>query len=344
MTQSSGTGADEGTSARRALVIGAAGQDGSYLCELLITKGYEVSGIVRRDAPEAIPNLAAVRDEIRLVQADLGDFPRVEKEIREFAPSEIYNLAAVSFGPDAWRDPVGTARVGTLAVCRLLEAIRASAVMPRFFQASSAWVFGQAEHAPQTERTPYRPVEPYGAAKAYADFMIRAYRERYRVFACSGIFYNHESPRRSERFVTRKITRTAAAIKLGLQRELVLGDIDAVRDWGYAKDFVKAAWLMLQAERPDDYVVATGEAHTVREIAELAFAALDLDWRSHVRVDSALMRGSYPEADLIGDATAAVERLGWKPSVTFEELITLMVEADIKDLSSADGTAVAQDS
>jgi GDPmannose 4,6-dehydratase len=319
---------------RRALVLGAAGQDGSYLCELLLEQGYEVTGVVRRASPE-LPNLDGVRDQIRLVESDVADGGRVEQEIRETEPSEIYNFASVSFGPDVWSDPIRTARLGTVAVCRLLEAIRASSVRPRFFQASSAWVFGRPEHAPQTEQTPYDPVEPYGAAKAYADFLIRAYRDRHGIFGCSAVFYNHESPRRSDRFVTRKITRTAAAIKLGRERELVLGEIDARRDWGYARDFVAAAWLMLQAEQPDDYVVATGEAHTVREFAEIAFGLLDLDWREHVRVDQGLMRGSDQVANLVGDATAARERLGWTPSVTFPELVELMVTADLKELSGA---------
>jgi GDPmannose 4,6-dehydratase len=318
---------------RRALVIGAAGQDGSYLCELLVEKGYEVTGFVRRPPETRFENLEGIREEINLVHADLADVDRLETEVRKAEPDEIYNLASVSFGPDAWSDPIRTAQVGTLAVCGLLEALRASAGEPRFFQASSAWVFGHPAEAPQTERTPVAPVEPYGAAKAYGTFVTTAYRERYGLFACSGIFYNHESPRRSERFVTRKITKGAAAIKLGRERELVLGDVDAVRDWGYAKDFVEAAWLMLQADRPDDYVIATGEAHTVGEFADVAFGALDLDWREYVRIEPELRRGGAQPADLVGDATAARERLGWKPSVTFEELVALMVEADVEALS-----------
>jgi GDPmannose 4,6-dehydratase len=333
LTQPPASDSAEHTSAPRALVLGASGQDGSYLCELLVEKGYEVTGVIRRDPRNRIPNLDRVRDEIRLVQADLADFERLEEEIREFEPGEIYNLASVSFAPDAWSDPIQTAQVGTLAVCRLLEAIRRSRVEPRLFQASSAWIFGRPDVAPQTERTPIAPVEPYGAAKAYAGFMIRAYRERHGLFGCSGIFYNHESPRRSERFVTRKITKTAAAIKLGIERELILGDTNAMRDWGYARDFVEAAWLMLQAEEPNDYVIATGEGHTVGEFAEIAFGVLDLDWREYVRFDPALMRGRGQQADLVGDATAARERLGCTPSVTFQDLVKLMVEADLRALS-----------
>jgi GDPmannose 4,6-dehydratase len=321
----------------RALVIGAAGQDGSYLCELLLEKGYEVTGVVRRDPRQPIPNLEPIRGDLRLVCADLGETDRLGAEIRAFEPAEIYNVASVSFGPDAWKDPLLTTHLGTMAVCGLLEAIRTSATEARFFQASSAWVFGRPEHAPQNERTPYRPIEPYGAAKAYGNYLIQAYRRHYGVFACSGIFYNHESPRRPEHFVSRKITRTAAAIKLGLAHELLLGDIDAARDWGYAKDFARAAWLMLQAAEPDDYVIATGERHSVRELVEAAFSALDLDWRDHVRIDPALQRGSGDVANLLGDATAARERLGWTPSVRFDGLVRLMVDADREQLSR--GTA-----
>jgi GDPmannose 4,6-dehydratase len=317
----------------RALVLGAAGQDGSYASELLVAKGYDVTGVVRSDPAERIPNLDGVRESMRLVQADLADLGRLAGVIDEAAPAEIYNFASVSFGPDAWRDPIGTAQLGAVAVCGLLEAIRASAGGARLFQASSAWVFGRPERSPQTESTPYGPVEPYGAAKAFADFLVGAYREHHGVFACAGILYNHESPRRSERFVTRKVTRTAAAIKLGLARELVLGNVDVARDWGYAKDVVEAAWLMLQAERPEDYVIATGESHAVRELLELAFGALDLDWEDYVRLDPALGRGAGELVGLVGDATAARERLGWAPSVTFPDLVELMVEADLAELS-----------
>jgi len=313
----------------RALVLGAAGQDGSYASELLVAKGYDVTGVVRSDPAERIPNLDGVRESMRLVQADLADLGRLAGVIDEAAPAEIYNFASDSFGPDAWRDPIGTAQLGAVAVCGLLEAIRASAGGARLFQASSAWVFGRPERSPQTESTPYGPVEPYGAAKAFADFLVGAYREHHGVFACAGILYNHESPRRSERFVTRKVTRTAAAIKLGLARELVLGNVDVARDWGYAKDVVEAAWLMLQAE----YVIATGESHAVRELLELAFGALDLDWEDYVRLDPALGRGAGELVGLVGDATAARERLGWAPSVTFPDLVELMVEADLAELS-----------
>ena len=276
-----------------------------------------------------------MRDKITLVQADLGDTPRLERAIRDFEPNEIYNLASVSFGPDAWSDPVLTAELGTVALTALLEAIRASRVPARFFQASSAWVFGQPEHSPQNEHTPYAPSEPYGAAKAFGDFLVRAYRARYDQFACSALFYNHESPRRPERFVTRKITRAAAAIKLGLQNEVVLGDIDAKRDWGYAKDFVAAVWAMLQADQPDDYVVATGEAHTVREFIELAFSHAGLDWEQHVKFNASLQRGEGQVANLVGDSSKLRAQLGWRPSISFEELVRLMVDADLDELSRA---------
>lgn len=321
-------------SARRALVIGAAGQDGSYMCELLVAKGYDVTGLVRRESSETFPNLAAVRDGIELVQADLADTLTVERVIAERSPAEIYNFASVSFGPDAWSDPVRTASLGTVAVAGLVDAVHRVAPESRLFQASSAWIFGQPDRAPQNESTPSAPVEPYGVAKAYSTALLGCYRERHGLFACSGILYNHESPRRPERFVTRKVTRAAAAVKLGLCDDLALGDVGALRDWGYALDYVRAAWLMLQAETPDDYVIATGELHSVRELVEAAFSALGLDWERHVRADPKLERPAGGVANLVGDATAARTRLGWERSVTFQELVALMVEADLVDLST----------
>jgi GDPmannose 4,6-dehydratase len=319
----------------QALVIGAAGQDGSYLCELLLEKGYEVAGVVRRDPAGVLPNLESVRDEIRLVHADIADTERLRGIIVELDPDEIYNFASVSFGPDAWNDPVETARLGTVAFAALIALVREHAPSARLFQSSSAWVFGQPARSPQDENTPYSPVEPYGAAKAFGDFLVRAYRARDGLFACSGIFYNHESPRRPDRFVTRKITQAAAAISLGRGDELVLGDLEALRDWGYAKDFVGAAWSMLQADEARDYVIATGEAHSVREFVEVAFGALDLDWERHVRFDPAFQRTRAEVANLVGDSSAARSRLGWQPSVSFGELVRMMVEADVAALSSA---------
>jgi GDPmannose 4,6-dehydratase len=318
---------------RRALVIGAAGQDGSYLTELLLDKGYDVAGVVRANVDGRFHNLDAVRERIHLVRADLADTETLVRAIDDFEPDEIYNLASVSFGPDAWTHPVETAHLGTVAVAALLEAVHRRGNDTRFFQASSAWVFGQPAQAPQDEETPYAPTEPYGAAKAYSNFLIRAYRGRYGTFACSGLFFNHESPRRPVRFVTRKITRAAAAISLGLEQELVLGDVDAVRDWGYAKDFVAAVWSMLQLSEPQDFVLATGETHTVREFVDLAFRRLDLDWTEHVRLDPALRRSKAEVVNLVGDASRARAQLGWAPTVTFEQLVAMMVDADLAELS-----------
>ncbi|HSF61539.1 MAG TPA: GDP-mannose 4,6-dehydratase [Gaiellaceae bacterium] len=323
------------TSSRCALVIGAAGQDGSYLTELLLEQGYRVVGIVRADA-DGMPNLARVRDRIDLVAADLEDTEAILRAVATHAPAEVYNLASVSFGPDAWDDPVRTVELGGLAVARLLEGLRSARAAPRFFQASSSWVFGRPRESPQNERTPFAPVEPYGAAKALGDFLVRGYRERHGLFACSGLFYNHESPRRPERFVTRKITTAAASISLGLSDRLVLGDVESRRDWGFAVDYVRAAWLMLQADEPADFVVATGETHTVREFAEVAFSAVGVDLERHLVLDSSLSRTKGQVADLVGDASAARTALGWSPTVTFDELVRLMVDADLATLSGSE--------
>ncbi|MGH3133755.1 MAG: GDP-mannose 4,6-dehydratase, partial [Gaiellaceae bacterium] len=295
-----------------ALVVGAAGQDGSYMTELLLEQGYHVVGVVRRDPAAEIPSLEAVRDRIDLVQADLLDVNAIEKAVAVHRPTEMYNFASVSFGPDAWADPVRTTELGSLAVAQLLEVVRRADPSPRFFQASSAWVFGRPAESPQTERTRYAPVEPYGAAKAFGDFLVRGYRERHDLFACSAIYYNHESPRRPDRFVTRKITKAAASIRSGLATELELGDLHARRDWGYAVDYVRAAWLMLQADEPSDYVIATGETHAVRELVELAFTAAGLEWERHVRVNASLARPKGQVANLVGDSSAAHAALGWK--------------------------------
>ena len=316
-----------------ALVIGAAGQDGSYLTELLLEQGYRVVGIVRGDLSDEMPNLEHVRNRIELVRADLANTEAVVDALATYEPSELYNFASVSFGPDAWNDPVRTAELGALAIARLLEGIRSTNPALRFFHSSSAWVFGRPTNVPQTELTPYAPVEPYGAAKAFGDFLIRGYRERHDLYACSGLFYNHESPRRPARFVTRKITNAAASIALGLSDRLVLGDVEAQRDWGFAADYVRAAWLMLKADEPSDYVIATGQAHTVRGFAETAFSHVGLDLERHLSVDPTLGRAKGQVANLIGDASAARERLGWSPTLTFEELVRLMVDADVAALS-----------
>jgi GDPmannose 4,6-dehydratase len=287
-------------------VTGASGQDGSYLVELLVDRGYEVVGLDRGDV-------------------DLLDADAVLATVREAAPQEIYNLASPSFVPRSWEEPVEVTQLGTVGVTVLLEAIRAVDPSIRFFQASSADVFGVPVETPQAETTPFRPVSPYGAAKTYATHIVAAYRRRYGLHASSGILFNHESPRRSTAFLPAKVAHGVAAIAAGREHELVLGDLDAERDWGYAPDFVEAMWLMLQQDDGDDYVVATGELRSVRELVEIAFRHAGLDWQEHVRVDDSLVRGQ--NYALVGNAEKARSRLGWKPSVTFEELVALLVDA-----------------
>src|SRR5262245_9027449 len=321
------------TTSKTALVIGAAGQDGSYLTELLLERGYHVVGVVRRAEAVALTNLEHVLDRVDLVTGDLADTSAIIATVATYEPDEVYNFASVSFGPDAWDDPVRTVELGGLAIARLLEGLRTVRATPRLFHASSSWVFGRPARSPQNEQTPYAPVEPYGAAKALGDFLIRGYRERHDLFACAGLFYNHESPRRPERFVTRKITKAAASIALGLSDRLVLGDVEARRDWGFAPDYALAAWLMLQADEPADFVIATGRAHTVREFAEIAFSRAGLDLARHLAGDPALCRAKGQVADLVGDASAARSTLGWSPTVPFEELVGLMVDADLATLS-----------
>jgi GDPmannose 4,6-dehydratase len=291
---------------RRAIVTGAGGQDGSYLVELLRSRDYDVVGIEHGDV-------------------DLTDVDAVAALLRDAAPDELYNLASPSFVPRSWEQPLETAHVGVTAVTVLLEAVREVDSSIRLVHASSAEVFGVPAESPQRETTPFRPRSPYGAAKAYGTFLIAAYRERYGLHAGSAILFNHESPRRSPDFVPAKVARAAAAIAAGRQNELVLGDLDAKRDWGYAPDYVNAMWLMLQQEEPEDFVIATGELHTVQELVELAFAHVRLNWRDHVRVDESLRRGQLYE--LVGDASKARTKLGWEPSVTFEELVALLVDA-----------------
>lgn len=317
---------------KRALVIGASGQDGSYLSELLVARGYDVLGVVRRPVDAEHPNLSAVRDRVSLLQADLTDRPAIADAFAEFRPDEIYNFAAVTFGPDAWSDPARTAELGTVALAGMLEAARDHCPDARVFQSSSSWVFGHPETAPQNESTPLAPVEPYGAAKAFGNHLVAAYREHYGMFACSGIFFNHESPRRGERFVTRKITLGVARVKLGLADELVLGDLEARRDWSFAGDFVEAVWLMLQQDRPDDYVLARGELRSVREFVEAAFSRVGLDWREHVRVDRSFQRSGGQVVDLVGDSSLAAQRLDWRPKTDFGELVAMMVDADLAAL------------
>jgi GDPmannose 4,6-dehydratase len=320
---------------RRALVTGAAGQDGSYLVELLLERGYEVSGIVREDPAAELPNLVSVRERVELFQADLLDEDVLAAILREERPHEVFNLAAPSFVPRSWERPVETAEFAAVGVTSLLEAVRAVDPSIRVYQASSSEIFGEPVESPQTESTPLAPLTPYGVAKAYGHFIVASYRKRYGLHASCGILYNHESPRRPVDFVPSKIAHGAAAVSLGLASELALGDLDAERDWGYAGDYVEAIWLMLQQERPGDYVVASGELHSVRELAELAFAHVALDWREHVRVDESLLRGEAELHRLVGDASRARKLLGWRPRIGFEDLVRLLVDAAVQGLTSS---------
>jgi len=317
--------------ARRALITGITGQDGSYLAELLLEKGYEVHGMVRRLSSENYGRLEGIRDRINLHTGDLLDQSALVDVLRASEPDEVYNLAAMSFVAASWNQPVLTAEFTGTGVTRLLEAVRSACPEARFYQASSSEMFGKVREVPQSEETPFYPRSPYGVAKAYGHFITVNYRESYDLFATSGILFNHESPRRGLEFVTRKVTHTAAAIKLGLAKELALGNLDARRDWGYAPDYVEMMWMMLQHDEPDDFVVGTGEDHSVRELVEIAFAHLDLDHEEFVRIDPAFLRPAEVD-QLIADPTKAREVLGWKPKTSFDELVRLMVDADLKRL------------
>jgi GDPmannose 4,6-dehydratase len=321
---------------KRALITGIGGQDGSYLSELLLESGYEVVGLVRPGASE-YENLDAVAAEIELYEADLLNQTSLAQALRAAAPTEIYNLAAPSFVPESWAQPVHTAEFAAVGATSLLEAVRSVDPSIRFYQASSSEIFGEPRETPQTERTPLEPLTPYGVAKAYAHFIVHSYRRLYGLFACSGILYNHESPRRPLKFLPRKVAHGAAAISLGMQEELVLGDLDARRDWGYARDYVRAMWLMLQQDAPDDYVIASGESHSVRELVECAFAYVGLDWERHVRVDSAFERGPAELHRLVGSPAKARTALGWSAEVDFTQLVHLLVDADLERLRAAEG-------
>lgn len=319
----------------KALITGITGQDGSYLAEFLLAKGYDVHGIIRRsssfntariDGVYQDPHTSGTR--LHLVYGDLNDASSLNRIIRMVQPDEIYNLGAQSHVRVSFDIPEYTAEITALGTVRLLEAIRESGLRPKFYQASSSEMYGKVQEVPQRETTPFYPRSPYGAAKVYAHWITVNYREAYGLFACNGILFNHESPRRGETFVTRKITKAAARIKLGLQQALFLGNLDAKRDWGYAGDYVEAMWLMLQQDNPDDYVVATGETHTVREFLDVAFGHLGLDWQRYVRIDPRYYRPT--EVDLlIGDPAKAQRQLGWKPTVDFHQLGIMMVEADM---------------
>ncbi len=316
---------------KKALITGITGQDGSYLAEFLLEKGYQVFGMIRRSSYEKLDRIAHIEKDIELIQGDLLDQNSLHNAIALVQPDEVYNLAAMSFVPTSWNQPVLTGEFTALGVTRLLEAIRQLKPDTKFYQASSSEMFGKTRESPQNENTPFYPRSPYGVAKVYAHFITVNYRESYNLFACSGILFNHESPRRGLEFVSRKITYGAVCIKLGLANELRLGNLKARRDWGYAGDYVKAMWLMLQQEKPDDYVVATGESHSVEEFVELAFSYLDLDWRKYVKIDPKLFRPA--EVDhLVGDASKARRILGWQPTVSFPELVKMMVDSDLEFL------------
>jgi GDPmannose 4,6-dehydratase len=323
--------------AKRALVTGITGQDGSYLAEFLLEKGYEVHGMVRRSSTETFQRLEGFRDDLILHTGDLLDQRSLLDVLRECEPDEIYNLAAMSFVAASWSQPVLTAEFTATGVTRMLEAMREGAPEARFYQASSSEMFGKVLEVPQRETTPFYPRSPYGVAKCYGHFITVNYRESYDLFAASGILFNHESERRGLEFVTRKVTHAAAGIKLGLQDELSLGNLDAERDWGYARDYVEAMWLMLQEDEPDDYVIATGVVHSVRELVEVAFDHVGLPSDEYVRIDPRFLRPAEVE-HLVGDATKAKEKLGWVPQTSFEEMIRRMVDSDLELL----GSGVAQ--
>jgi GDPmannose 4,6-dehydratase len=314
-----------------ALITGITGQDGSYLAELLLDKGYQVVGLHRRSSTVTFERIAHLTSRITLVPADLLDEASMIRVLRDHRPSEVYNLAAQSFVQTSFAQPLLTGEVTALGVTRLLDAIALVDPSIRFYQASSSEMFGKVVEVPQSERTPFYPRSPYGVAKVYGHWITVNYRESYGMHASSGILFNHESPRRGLEFVTRKVTFSVAAIKLGMQDKVKLGNLDAQRDWGYAPDYVRAMWLMLQQDRPGDYVVATGETHSVRELCEIAFAHAGLDWERHVEVDEQFLRPA--EVDLlIGDPSRARDQLGWKPEISFAELIQMMVDADLEAL------------
>jgi GDPmannose 4,6-dehydratase len=317
---------------KRALITGITGQDGSYLAEWLLSQGYEVYGVIRRSSAPNLWRIEGLLDKIQLRPADLLDQLSLFRLIEEVRPSEIYNLAAMSFVPASWEQPLLTGEYNAQGVTRALEAIRQVDTSIRFYQASSSEMFGKVREVPQTELTPFYPRSPYGVSKVYGHYITVNYRESYGLHASSGILFNHESPRRGLEFVTRKVTDGVARIKLGLARELRMGNLDARRDWGFAGDYVRAMWLMLQQDQPDDFVIATNETHSVRELVELAFAHVGLDWQEYVKIDERFIRPA--EVDLlIGDPARAKEKLGWSPTVDFAALVRMMVDADVQRLS-----------
>jgi GDPmannose 4,6-dehydratase len=317
---------------RRALITGITGQDGSYLADFLLGEGYDVVGVVRRTSHDSYERIGHLLDRVTIMPADLLDQHSLTSVIRDVQPDEVYNLAAQSFVPTSWTQPVLTGEFTALGVTRILEALRLGHPAARFYQASSSEMFGKAQRVPQDEATPFYPRSPYGVAKVYGHWITVNYRESYGLYAVSGILFNHESPRRGLEFVTRRVSDGVARIKLGLAKELRLGNLDARRDWGFAGDYVRAMWLMLQQANPDDYVIGTGRTHAVRDLVELAFRHVGLDWQDYVRVDQALVRPA--EVDVLqADPSKARRALGWEPAVTFEHLIVMMVEADLKRLA-----------
>jgi GDPmannose 4,6-dehydratase len=321
---------------KTALITGITGQDGSYLAEFLLSQGYRVVGMARRSSTMTFGRIEHIQDQITLVHGDLLDQTSLIDLMQEKKPDEIYNLAAQSFVPVSWKQPVLTGEFTALGVTRMLEAMRNAVPEARFYQASSSEMFGKVQEVPQSEKTPFYPRSPYGVAKVYGHWITVNYRESYDLFACSGILFNHESPRRGLEFVTRKVTHGVAQIKLGLAQELRLGNLESRRDWGYAGDYVKAMWLMLQQDRPDDYVVGTGETHSVKELCQVAFDAVGLDWERYVISDQEFYRPA--EVDLlVSDPAKARRELGWEPEVSFPELIQMMVDADLAHLKQVHG-------
>ncbi len=322
--------------AKKALITGITGQDGSYLAEFLLDQGYEVTGMVRRSSTEKFERIDHIKDKLDIRQADLLDQYSIIKLLEDIQPDEIYNLAAMSFVPTSWTQPVLTAEFTATGVTRMLEAVRAVNPRIRFYQASSSEMFGKVKEIPQKETTPFHPRSPYGVAKVYGHWITVNYRESYDIFGVSGILFNHESPRRGLEFVTRKVTYNAAKIKLGLAKELRMGNLDAKRDWGFAGDYVKAMWKMLQQPSPDDFIIATGETHSVKELVETAFSLLELDYRDFVVIDERFIRPA--EVDLlIGDGSKAKEKLDWTPEVSFEGLVKMMVDSDMEILKKEYG-------
>jgi GDPmannose 4,6-dehydratase len=319
---------------KKALITGITGQDGSYLAEFLLGKGYQVIGMVRRTSTTNFDRISEIQDRIVLTQGDLLDQVSLVDIMKQYEPDEIYNLAAQSFVPASWKQPVLTGEFTALGVTRMLDAMRMVVPNARFYQASSSEMFGKVRQVPQNEETPFYPRSPYGVAKVYGHWITVNYRESYDLFACSGILFNHESPRRGLEFVTRKVTHGASRIKLGMADKLRMGNLDAERDWGYAGDYVRAMWLMLQQPDPEDFVVSTGRTHSVRQLLEAAFGQLGLDYRDHVEVDPQYLRPADVD-QLVGDSTKAREKLGWSPEVGFEELVQMMVEHDLSLLESS---------